>query len=89
MSATVAFPTLQTDLTSAIAPSKITSYGCLLLLMVAVIAIVQGELLQRCEVTFNPVQPGGPCGGEVKFDPVAGSIGQNLRFQRDMEPTIF
>ncbi len=83
MSATVAFPTLQTDLTSAISPRQVTPDRYLLFLMVAVIAIVQGEFLQGREVAFDAVQPGGPCGCEVKFNSMAGGIGQNLCLQME------
>ena len=83
MSTTVRFPTLQADFTFAVSPRQVTPYCCLLLLVAAIIAIVQGELPHSREVTFNSVQPGSPCGSEVKFDPMTGNIGQNLCFQME------
>ena len=83
MSTTIRFPTLKTNLAFTVSPRQVTLDRCLLLLMAAVIAIVQGEFSQGCEVTFNSIQPRGSRWGKVEFDFMAGRIGQNFRFQME------
>ena len=72
MLTSVRFPTAETDLAGSIPPGEILFNGFLLLLVCAEVRVVQGELSQGGEVTFDAVQPRSVAGCKVESDAVLG-----------------
>ena len=64
----VGTPCLNADAVATVAPVEIAVDRGFLLFVALIIGVVQGELLQGCEVTLDPIEPRSARRSPIEFD---------------------